>query len=523
MNGPRTAGTQSGTEAGPAALLRHRLLGVNTILNLVGMASPAVLAVVAIPILLKGIGVQRFGVLALAWALVGSFGIFDLGFGRALTQEVAALLGRRAGQQVPRLAKSYLRLLILTGLGGGALVAIVGPWAVKHAFELSPALRKEAVNSCLILAITLPLVVVTTGLRGILEAYQRFGWLTAIRVPLNAGTFLGPVALLPFTQSLVPLIGTLLAARLAATLAHLEACRRTVPGLLRRSSEPRIPTRHIWSFARWMAITNLVAPLMVQLDRFAIGVVLSASAVAFYSAPSDVITRIVVVPLALVGVLFPALATTHAADPASTARLFERGSRVMALVLIPVMLVLFLYAPEALEVWLDPRFVDPGAAILRWLSLGVLINSLGQIPFALIQAVGRPDLTGRLHLAELPLYLLVLSFSLAIWGLVGVAAAWFLRAFLDTVAMFVIAHRVLPLPHRAERWITSTLVACFAVPVVLASIGAEGIVVRSGALVASLALLVALATAGLVERTEWRAMGELCRRWRPAFRPGEHG
>src|SRR3712207_3895909 len=96
----------------PSALLGRRVLGVNTALNLLGMASPALLAVIAIPILVDQIGVERFGVLALAWALIGSFGIFDLGFGRALTQEVAALLGRGAPEDVPRLAQSYLRLLV---------------------------------------------------------------------------------------------------------------------------------------------------------------------------------------------------------------------------------------------------------------------------------------------------------------------------------------------------------------------------------------------------------------------------
>jgi O-antigen/teichoic acid export membrane protein len=510
---------QGGDARASPDLLGRRLLGTNALLNLLGMASPALFALVAIPILVGEIGVARFGMLALAWALIGSFGIFDLGLGRALTQEAAALLGKGREDEVPALSRSYLRLLAYTGLAGVAIVLAAGLWGASHALNVSGELRDEVAGSVPLLALALPFVVVTTGLRGLLEAYQAFGRLTAIRVPLNAATFFGPVALLPFTHSLVALVAALFVARVVGAVAHLAACRRTVPDLLIRGGA-RLPARRIWRFARWMAITNLIAPLLVQMDRFAIGIALSASAVAFYAAPSDVITRIVIVPLAVVGVLFPALATTHAFDPAATARLFARGCRLLTVVLIPAMLVLFVYAPELLDAWLGSRFADPGTPILRWLALGVLVNSVGQVPFALIQAVGRPDLTARLHLAELPLYLLALWFALEQWGLVGVAAAWCVRALLDTGAMFVIGHRVLAFSHEAELRIAATVAACFAAPAALAIAGVEDTWLRTGALVLGLALLLAAAGGGLVERSERAAVRRAVRGLRMARRVG---
>jgi O-antigen/teichoic acid export membrane protein len=41
---------------------------------------------------------------------------------------------------------------------------------------------------------------------------------------------------------------------------------------------------------------------------------------------------------------------------------------------------------------------------MQVLALGVLINSLAQTPFALLQGVGRPDLPAKFHLIELPVY-----------------------------------------------------------------------------------------------------------------------
>ena len=49
-------------------LASGRLLARNTIWNLIGNGAPMVVAIFCIPILIRGLGKERFGVLTLAWA-----------------------------------------------------------------------------------------------------------------------------------------------------------------------------------------------------------------------------------------------------------------------------------------------------------------------------------------------------------------------------------------------------------------------------------------------------------------------
>src|SRR5579864_1683912 len=109
-------------------LTSGRLLARNAVWNLVGNGAPMILAVVCIPILLRGLGKDRFGILTLAWALIGYASLFDLGLGRALTQLVAKKLGAGEEKGIPTLAWTSLLLMSLLGLAGTACILLISPW-----------------------------------------------------------------------------------------------------------------------------------------------------------------------------------------------------------------------------------------------------------------------------------------------------------------------------------------------------------------------------------------------------------
>lgn len=418
------------------------MIGRNVLYNLVGHALPLAVAIVAIPRLIEGLGPERFGLLSLMWMVLGYFSVFDLGLGRALTQQVSTRRADGNGAEAESVAWTGLVMMLALGAAGG-LAMLLGSAVIGRLWHVPPPLIEEAVAAFRLVAVSLPAVIVTTGLRGILEAHHRFSEVNLVRIPMGVYTFLAPLFALNFEEPLLAVAAILAAGRFVGCGAHVGLCLRLMPDLLRAT---RWSSTRAWALLRaggWMTISNIVNPVMVSLDRFLIASLVSVSAVTYYSTPYEAVTKIWMIPAALGGVFFPAFAGTFFRDSAKTRALYWRGMSWSVLLLLPLCLTAGICARPALELWLGTEFAHRSTVVLRWLAAGVFFSSLAGIPFALIQAAGRPDLTALLHLVQLPFYVAGLWVAIRYWGVEGAAAAWTIRMSLDALALAVVSARLL--------------------------------------------------------------------------------
>lgn len=428
----------------PSNLTSSRLLAKNTMWNLLGLGAPLLAAIFAIPLLIQGMGTARFGLLTLAWVVIGYFSFFDLGIGRALTYSVAEKLGAGHSNEIPPLIWTALALLLLLGLVGASAGLLISPLLVYDLLNVPQQLRGESLTSFYLLSASIPIVISTVGLRGILEAYQQFGIISAIRIPMGIFTFVGPLVALHFSSKLDSIVAVLVAGRVIAWLIYLLVCFRVIPKLRHGLGLQRALVKPLLAFGGWITVSNIVGPLMVYFDRFLIGVVMSTTAVAYYAMPHEMVTRLSVIPIAMVGVLFPAFATSMKQDRDRTAFLFTRGINYIFFVMFPLLLLVVTFAREGLEFWLGAEFARRSTLVLQLLAVGVLLNSLSRFPHALVQGAGRPDLTAKLHLAELVIYLPMLWWLTKDYGIMGTAIIWTARIMVDGVFLFLMALRLLP-------------------------------------------------------------------------------
>jgi O-antigen/teichoic acid export membrane protein len=428
-----------------AHLTSSRLLARNALWNLLGNCAPMLVAVPCIALLIKRLGTDQFGVLTLVWALIGYATLFDLGLGRALTQLVAAKLGSGADQEIPGLVWTSLLLLLLLGLLGALVVVLLAPWLVNHTLHVRGTLGHETLYSLYLLGISVPVVISTAALRGLLEAHQRFGLINALRIPMGVFAYAGPLLVLPFSKNLSTVVAVLVAGRFIAWGAHLLFCFKVMPTLRHRITWQRAAVGPLLRFGSWMTVTNIVGPLMVTLDRFVIGALLSVGAVAYYATPYEVVTKFWLIPGSLLGVMFPAFSTSFVQDRDRAALLYGRSVKYLVLTLFPLIVLVILLADDGLKLWLGAEFAQRSAHVLQWLAVGVFVNCLGWAPLAVVQSAGRPDLTAKLHLIELPAYLIALFWLTKSHGVEGAALAWTGRAAVDALVLFGLANRFLPI------------------------------------------------------------------------------
>jgi len=454
-------------------LTSGRLLARNTVWNLLGTTVPTAAALLCIPPLTRALGSSRFGLLALAWALVGYASLFDLGLGRALTQLVARRLGTDGEKNVCALVWTCLLLMSLLGTIGAFVTWFASSWLIERALNIPVILQPEALSAFHLLGLSIPFVITTAGLRGVLEANQRFPLINALRVPMGLLMFLAPLAVLPFSHSAVAVVGALVLSRCIGWLAHLIACLSVLPNLRQGLIWSETEVVPLLRFGSWMTVTNIVGPLMVTLDRFVIGGLVTIAAVAYYATPFEVVTKLWLIPAALTSVVFPAFSTDIDRNRNRTSLLFDRSVKVLLLTLLPVILLMMAFSHDALRLWLGNEFANNSYRVMQWLCVGVFLNSLAQVPFILIQGAGLPNKTAKLHLLELPLYLGALWLLVKTHGIEGAAIAWTARCAFDALAMFLLAKPLLAdsdLMKRRQIWIVAAVLFAFVCALLPASL-----------------------------------------------------
>ncbi len=403
--------------------------------------APLISAGAALPFLARQLGEERLGILLLVWTIVSLASVLDLGVGRALTQMLAARRDSGQSSDLKYIARTGIGLSGLIGLAIGTLLLITSDWltsSLPHTTTWTP----EASNSLLMVGISLPILLLSNAFRAVLDGLERFELSARIRIPIGILTFLCPLALLPFTNRADLAVAALLTVRFGGALvlgvAVAQVLSKSPPG----DCTALGPLRELLHLGGWVSVSNIASIILVYADRFLIASFVSIAAVAHYTTASEVVTRLLLGPVAVAAVWFPALARKQSVKDEGYRDLAEQGVRLITIVILPLLFVLVSISDPFLRLWAGVEIAEAGAPVLQWLALGVFLNALAQIPFAILHAQARADAPALLHLVELPLYLILLLWALPALGLKGAAIAWTARTGFDLLGLLILASRL---------------------------------------------------------------------------------
>jgi O-antigen/teichoic acid export membrane protein len=406
--------------------------------NLAGLSLPLLIAVVTVPPLIARLGNERFGLLALAWGLVGYAGALDLGIGRALTQWVARLRGEGNLSTVGPILMTANRITLIAGLVGAVLIATAALSGLGSWVKADTILPSEIQYAMLLLAIALPAQAMSSTYRGVNEAFLNFKGVSLLRVGLGVVGFGGPYLISFFTIDLAWLAATLVLSRLMALAVYrwlALSCLKANHVALVQAHYVSTIAKRLFAFGGWVALSNVVSPVLMQADRFMIGVVISAAAVTYYVLPYEVVVQSLILVSAISTVIFPTLSQLLIEKSDHWQAYFRRWLYIVAAIMLVVCVALAVLLPTVLKLWLKTELQPESILIGQILCLGVFANSIGSMYFALLHAKGRADVTAKLHVLELPLFLTALFYMLHTFGIAGAAWAWVGRMVFDAIAL----------------------------------------------------------------------------------------
>ena len=412
--------------------MKGRTLKTNFVINVLGALVPLAVSLVTVPIYVRHIGDARYGLLSIIWVLLGYFGFLDLGLSRAAANALARL--RNAPQEErARVLVTTMALNLGFGLFGSLCLAILGRYLLQHVLAVPEALKPEIAQAFPWIVGLFPLALVSGVGIGALESREHFLLANVLQI---SGVSLGQIAPVILAVAVSPSLAIVIPAAVLARALTVVAILFAVyheEGPLSLAAFDRHQARKLLSYGGWISVSGVISPILSSLDQFLIGSVLNVAAVAHYAVPMNLVTRSQIFAGALTRTLFPRMSSV---GPDEARHLASRALVSLAYGYGIICAPAIILTPVFFKYWIGADFATVAAPVAEILFFGAWINGLAFVPYGLLQSQGRPDVTGKFHIAEVLPFIGILWGLTSAYGITGAALAWSLRCAADAACLF---------------------------------------------------------------------------------------
>jgi len=403
----------------------YRVLARNASLLVASRAVTFLVNLFLIPYIIVRVGVEGYGILAAASALVALIGIVDLGLGSTSVKFLAEQVKRRDFHAVNRVFWSAsLPLVGLSVTLSAAAVAIGGSILWLFGTPQSRLSEAFAVYAVMVGANLLSSSVrIFLSLIWALHRVDVVSWLNLGVIPLYVG---GVVWAL---ESGWGLVGVAIAEALAMSVVPALcivaiACVIYPPLRLHPRFFHRGEARSLLSFGTRIQVSNVINTFQGQAGRLVAGWALGLRPLAFYDLAARLTQPLGMLP-ALVAPLFVPVFSQLDSQEGSRAGvrdLYRSGTKLLAVILLPVATFGSLFAGPVIAIWMGPGYDAAafGFACFLWLHL---FDGITQVGRAVSRGIGEPGLETHFELGRAVMSVVMAGVGVWIGGFVGLALA----------------------------------------------------------------------------------------------------
>lgn len=401
----------------------------NAVVNAVGRVWSAGLQFVFVPVYVKLLGPEEYGLIGFYTTLLLSLTFLDLCISPVLGREFGRLAER---QDSANSMRNLLRSMEVISLGMAtvvsAIVIFMAPWLATNWIH-SGSLPLEKVSDAIRL---MGLVIACQWLTSLygsgFAGLHRQDLATKIRIFITTLQWVGAAAIL---WLIFPSVNLLLMWQALTFLSLSIWLRRDLWRIMPNGHAPRFDIgflRATWGFSLGNLIIGLTSSLLTQTDKWIISKYVPLDQFSAYVLTFTIVSPItILVALPVGSAVFPLFSRFFAKrDNENLAIEYHRWSQLVAAFSLPMVGALLTFGDSFSNLWLpsNSKLVSDLMVVLPWVALGTLFNTLMMIPYFLQIASGWVRLSIYKNIFLLFLFVPTLIFAVPKYGAIVGGWCW---------------------------------------------------------------------------------------------------
>jgi len=432
----------------------------NLLANFAGLGLPTLLQLVLVPVYIRLMGIESYGLIGFYVILLTMMQVLDLGLGTTMNREMARYsTNPDRGEE----ARDFVRTLELVywtlGIVGGGIVVAMAPliatrWINPGTLPI-PVIKTSIVIMGGLVAAQFPITLYQGGLLGL----QRQVLLNSVRIVV---AFIGNGGAALILWLVSPTITAFLYWQLAVSSVQalvLAGCLwRSLPTADRPPRYSSALLRNIWRFAAGISGITISSLILGQMDKIILSKMLSLELFGYYSLAVVVGNGLLILIAPVFNTVFPRLTFLAATgDEDGLRKLYHLASQLMTVAIVPVAMMVSLFAYDIVFLWTgSPETATHVSPIVRIFVIGTALTGMMLLPHALQLAHGWTRIGLTINILLIITIVPAIVVLTSRYGGIGGAAAWVL---LNGVSMMIgvpLTHRRL-LKGEAGRWYLTDL------------------------------------------------------------------
>jgi O-antigen/teichoic acid export membrane protein len=432
----------------------------NTIANYFGRAGGIVLVYLFIPLYIKFLGIESYGLVGFYSTLLGVLAFVDMGLTATLSREMARLsvLKDTAGT-MRDLLRTYEFFYLIISLTVACVIWVIAPVISERwlqAGSIPPDKIAKAIRLMgMAIALQLPSGLYNGGLLGLQKQVLYNSLQMAWGVLRGVG---GVLVLWLISPTIVAFAFWQLFSNAVYYLAARFCLWRGLPAAVSKPRFNRILIRETWHYAAGMAGITICSTLLVQTDKLAVSKMLPLEMFGYYTLASALAS----VPLMLANPLgvavFPRLTgLVSLGEKDNLRKFYHRVCGLVSVAVLPGALTLTAFMGKFIFAWTGSAAAAQKAGpVASFLLCGSIIQAILIIPYYLALAHGNIRLNLILGIVSVVLIIPLLILLIMKYGLIGGGVSWLILNLCTLPIYTFLVHRRF-LPGELRTWVLRDL------------------------------------------------------------------